>query len=310
MIDQSWDVERAREVSRIADVRYAPIAADDLGPLIRQGEFRRVAIDNWHLFPAKEFLALAASAPEVSFEPSRILTELRRVKSKGEIALIRKAAALADKAVHVALDGVRPGADEYEIVLRCEEVMRSGGDIQLGAGTIGGCGSNSSTGSGMPMRELGRTISRGEWMLLDVCPRVDGYCGDISRARLAGDLDDLDRGLKRIVRASILINEEVRKAVQPGISGRQLNELADRVAREEGVLKNKIDFLGHGIGLDVVDTPSFYFDDSPLSIGEVITVEPCLLVPGVAGLRIEDMVLVTENGCETLTSFDRGVVPL
>ena len=309
-LDQPWDIERARAVSRIDDVRYAPAAADDLGPLIRQAGFSRVGIDNWHLFPAKEYLALAASAPEVSFEPTRILTELRRVKSEAEISLIRKAAALADEAVHVALDAVHPGAIEYEIVLRCEEAMRSGGDIHLGAGTIGGCGSNSSTGSAMPMRNVGRTISRGEWMLLDVCPRVDGYCGDIARARLAGDLDDLDGGLQRIARAAILINEEVRKAVRPGVSGRQLNELANRVAREEGVLENKIDLLGHGIGLDVVDAPSFYFDDSPLSIGEVITVEPCLLVPGVAGLRIEDMVLVTENGGETLTSLERSLVPM
>jgi Xaa-Pro aminopeptidase len=308
-IDQPWDVERAREESRIADVTYSPIAADDLGPLIRRARFRRVGIDNWHLFPAKEYIALSASAPEASFEPSRILTELRRVKSEPEIALIRRAAALADEAVHTALDAVHPGANEYEIVLRCEEVMRSRGDIQLGAGTIGGCGSNSSTGSRMPMRDAGRTISRGEWMLLDVCPRFDGYCGDISRVRLAGDLDDLDRGSQRIAEAAILINEEVRKGVRPGVSGRELNELANRVAREEGVLENKMDLLGHGIGLDVVDAPSFYFDDTPLSIGEVITVEPCLLVPGIAGLRIEDMVLVTENGGETLTSLDRGVVP-
>jgi Xaa-Pro aminopeptidase len=115
--------------------------------------------------------------------------------------------------------------------------------------------------------------------------------------------------MQRIARATVLINEEVRKAVRPGISGRRLNELASEVAREEGVLGNKTDLLGHGIGLDVVDAPSFYFDDSPLSIGEVVTVEPCLLIPGVAGLRIEDMVLVTEGGGETLTSLDRGVVP-
>ncbi len=308
-IDQPWDLERARQVCKIPDVRYASTAADDLGPLIKRAGCRRVGIDNWHLFPAKEYLALVASAPDASFEPSRILTELRRVKSEAEIALIRQAAALADKAVFAALDSVRPGVNEYEIVLRCEEAMRATGDIQLGAGTIGGCGTNSSTGSSMPVRDTGRKISAGEWMLLDVCPRVGGYCGDIARARLAGDLGDLDRDMRRVARAAILINEEVRKAIRPGISGRQLNDVADSVARDEGVLENKIDLLGHGIGLDVVDAPSFYFDDSPLSIGEVVTVEPCLLIPGVAGLRIEDMVLVTEEGGETLTSLDRDVVP-
>ena len=308
-IDQRWDIDRAGDVSRIPDVRYTPVLSQDLGPLIRRARFKRVGIDNWDVFPAKEYLSLSAAAPGVSFEPTRIVTELRRVKSKSEIALIRRAAALAGRAMKAALDAVHPGANEYELVLRCEEVMREGGDIQLGAGTIGGCGSNSSTGSAMPMRDTGRTISRGEWMLLDVCPRVGGYCGDMARVRLAGDLGNLDQRLQRIARAAILINEEVRKAVRPGISGRELSRVANDVAREEGVLEYKIDLLGHGIGLDVIDTPSFYFDESQLSVGEVITVEPCLLIPGVAGLRIEDMVAVTEDGGETLTSLDRGLLP-
>lgn len=308
LIDQQWDLDRARGVSRIGDVRYTPIPGHDLGTSIRQSRFRRVGIDNWDVFPAREYLAMSVAAAGATFEPSRILRDVRRVKGDSEIALIRKAAALADTAMRSALDAVKPGANEYELVLRCEDVMRAGGDIQLGAGTIGGCGSNSSTGSSMPMRDTGRTLLSGEWMFLDICPRVRGYCGDMARVRVAGDVADLDPSSRRIAAAAALMNEEVRKAVRPGTSGRQLNRLADDVAREEGVLDFKVDLLGHGIGLDVVDTPSFYFDETPLSAGEVITIEPCLLIPGMAGVRIEDMVLVTNDGAETLTTVDRGLL--
>jgi Xaa-Pro aminopeptidase len=306
LIDQPWDVARAGEVSSLPNVAYAPLFAEHLGPIIERARVRRVGIDNWYLFPAREYLALRDAAPQTAFVPTDVLSQLRRVKSPGEIELIRRAAKLADLAVETALSSVRPGTNEYEVVLLCEQVMREGGDIQLGAGSIGGCGTQSSTGSHMPGRDEGRTIAAGEWMMLDVCPRVHGYCGDISRVRVAGAEEDLDPRLRRLLRAAILINEEVRKAVRPGVSGRMLNSVADEVARGEGILQNKVELLGHGIGMDVVDAPCFYFDESPLSPGEVITIEPCLLQQGVGGVRIEDMVLVTEQGGETLTALDRG----
>jgi Xaa-Pro aminopeptidase len=101
---------------------------------------------------------------------------------------------------------------------------------------------------------------------------------------------------------ALLMSEEVRKAIKPGVSGRELSSLAEQIADGEGFLENKIGLLGHGLGLDIHDIPDYYQDNSVLSPGEVITVEPCLLLEGVGGVRIEDMVLVTEDGSETLTS--------
>jgi Xaa-Pro aminopeptidase len=300
--DQPWDIARAKEISMFPDTEYAGLFAEDFGRVIRDRGYRRVAIDNWYIFPAREFMALTELAPDVEFVPSHLMSELRRVKSEEELAIIRRSAALAVEAVETSLDAVKVGANEYDIVLLCEETMRRGGDIELAGGSISGCGPNTSTGSWVPSNTQTRAIRPGEWVMMDVCPRVDGYAGDISRHRVAGDLGDLDPRLKKMYDVTLLMSDEVRKAVRPGISGRELNTLAEQIADGEGLLENKIGLLGHGLGLDIHDIPDFYYDDSVLSPGEVITVEPCLLLEGVGGVRIEDMVLVTEEGSETLTS--------
>ena len=300
--DQPWDIARAKEISMFPDTEYAGLFAQDFGSMIRDRGYRRVAIDNWYLFPAREFMALSEIAPEVEFVPSHLMSEVRRIKSETELEIMRRSAALAVLAVETSLDAVRVGANEYDVVLLCEETMRRGGDIELAGGSISGCGPNTSTGSWVPSSTQTRAIEPGEWVMMDVCPRVDGYAGDISRHRVAGDLSDLDPRLKKMYDVALLMSEEVRKAIKPGVSGRELNALAEQIADGEGFLENKIGLLGHGLGLDIHDIPDFYYDESMLSPREVITVEPCLLLEGVGGVRIEDMVLVTEDGSETLTS--------
>lgn len=299
--DQPWDIARAKEISMFPDTEYAGLFAQDLGPVIRDRGYRRVAIDNWYLFPAREFMALTEIAPDVEFVPSHLMSEVRRIKSAEELAIIRRSASLAVEAVETSLDAVTVGANEYDIVLLCEETMRRGGDIELAGGSISGCGPNTSTGSWVPSRTQSRAMTAGEWVMMDVCPRVDGYAGDISRHRVAGDLGDLDPRLMRMYNVALLMSEEVRKAIKPGVTGREMNTLAEQIADGEGLLDNKIGLLGHGLGLDIHDIPDFYYDDSVISPGEVVTVEPCLLLEGVGGVRIEDMVLVTEGGAETLT---------
>jgi Xaa-Pro aminopeptidase len=307
--DQPWDIARAKELSMFPDTEYAGLFAQDFGPVIRDRGYRRVAIDNWYLFPAREHMALTEMAPDVEFVPSHLMSELRRIKSDEELQIIRRSAALAVEAVETSLDSVKVGANEYDVVLLCEETMRRGGDIELAGGSISGCGPNTSTGSWVPSRTQSRAMAAGEWVMMDVCPRVDGYAGDISRHRVAGDVSDLDPRLKKMYDVALLMSEEVRKAIRPGVSGRELNSIAEQIADGDGLLDNKIGLVGHGLGLDIHDIPDYYYDDSPLSPGEVITVEPCLLLEGVGGVRIEDMVLVTESGSETLTdAADRALL--
>ena len=307
--DQPWDVDRCKEMSVYPDAKGSEDLGDELGPIIAERRFKRVGIDNWYLFPAKDYIALQNAAPNTEFVPTHLMSHARRVKSPTELAIMRRAAEVAVAATTKALAAVEVGGSEYDIQLLCEYEMRSRGDLHPSGESVGGCGPHSATGTYLPSRYSDRNMQAGEWVMLDVCPRVEGYCSDISRHRLVGDESDLDPKLKRMMDTTILMNEEVRKAVKPGATGRQLNQLATDIATQEGFAENKIGLLGHGVGIDIHDIPDYYFDDHPLREGEVITVEPCLVVPNVAGARIEDTVLVTAEGSETLTESPRGMYP-
>ncbi|HLF70481.1 MAG TPA: M24 family metallopeptidase, partial [Actinomycetota bacterium] len=162
--DQPWDIARAKEISVFPDTAYTGLFAQDFAPVIRERGYRRVAIDNWYIFPAREFMALTEMAPEVEFVPSHLMSEVRRIKSEEELEIMRRSAALAVVAVETALDAVQVGANEYDVVLLCEETMRRGGDIELAGGSISGCGPNTSTGSWVPSRTQSRAIEAGEWV--------------------------------------------------------------------------------------------------------------------------------------------------
>jgi Xaa-Pro aminopeptidase len=305
--DLPWDSGRISLTSIYPNVGCTTILGAELGKEIRSLGLKRVAIDNWLLFPAEYYFGLTKEAPDTEFVPSRIISEARRVKSPLEIGFHRKAEEIADAAVQAGMAAVEPGADEYEIALIVEDTMRRLGDFETGGSSQAGAGV--STASGLPEPTRGKKVQRGEWYFFDPLPRYNGYCGDIARMRLAGDLDDLDPRLKHLYDVTLLMNREAIKAIKAGVTPKSLNDIADEIARQEGVFEYKFRLLGHAVGIDIHDIPDYWGDESLLQAGEVITIEPCLAVPGVAATRIEDMLVVTEDGSECLSTTPRGLVP-
>lgn len=305
--DALWDVVRAGEMSRYPDVDGSIALGADLGRAIAERGLKKVGIDNWFLFPAEDYISLIAAAPDTEFVPTWAISRVRAVKSPAELERHRRAELIAVAAVNAGMDAVEPGANEYEVGLAAEEVLRRLGDFETAGGAIISAGPNSATGSSLPTRD--KTIERGEWVLFDVLPKFDGYAGDIARMRLAGDPDDLTDELRRLHAATVTMNEEVRKAVRAGVTPAELNAVAQDVADGEGFGENKIELVGHATGLDIHDIPDYFYDDTPLQAGEIITIEPCLLVEGLAGTRIEDVVVVTDDGHELLTDTPRGLFP-
>lgn len=304
--DQPWDLARAKEVSLFPDTDFSATIGKDLGRLIQARGYKRVGIDNWYIFPARDYVALHEAAPNVEFMPTHLLAEVRRIKSPAEIGIMRRAAQVGDAAAKAAVDAVAVGKTEWEVGLVAEFNLIQGGEFNVGGHTISGCGVNTASGTQVPTRE--KKIESGEWVMFDICPRVDGYCSDISRMRVAGDPKRLSPRLQKLYDVNLLISQEVIKAVRPGVSGRYLNDLAEEIADQEGVKEYKSGLLGHGVGLDIHDIPDYWYDESTWSAGEVNTIEPALFIPGLGGTRIEDTVLVTEGGCEPLTKLEKKLV--
>jgi Xaa-Pro aminopeptidase len=303
--DALWDVVRAGAMSKYPDVDGSINLGADVGRIVAQRGLRRVGIDNWSLFPAADYLALKEAAPDTEFVPTLAMSYVRAVKSPAELERHRRAERIAVAAANAGMDAVAPGVSEYEAGLAAEEMMRRLGDLEVAGGSIISAGANSASGSSLPTRE--KIIERGEWVLFDVLPKFDGYAGDIARMRLAGDPDDLTDELRHLHAATVLMNEEVRKTVKTGVTAAELNAVATAVAEQEGVAQHKIELVGHAVGLDIHDVPDYYYDETPLKANEVITIEPCLLKEGVGGTRIEDVVVVQDDGHELLTDSPRGL---
>jgi Xaa-Pro aminopeptidase len=300
--DQPWDEERAKEVSIFDDTYYAENFGVEFGRLIAQRGYRSIGIDNWFIYPAIHYLPLQEQATDATFRPTMLIEETYRIKTPKEIELIRKAEQAAVAAVEAGFDAVDVGASEYEFALAAEHALRQHGEIELAGASIISGGPRTATGSGLPAHDDAYVMKSGDWALFDICPSYAGYAGDISRMIVAGSLDDLDPKLRDMYETTKRMNEEVIKAIKPGVTPLELNELAEGVARDGGFAENKIGLLGHSLGVDIHDPPDYYYDREPLEENMCITVEPCLLMRGVAGTRVEDVVRVTADGCEVLSA--------
>jgi Xaa-Pro aminopeptidase len=302
LTDQPWDIERAKELSIFSDTAYAENFGTDFGDRIAQAGHKRVGIDNWFLFPAMHYLGLTERAAGVEYVPTPLIEQTYKIKSPREIELVRKAEDVAVKAIEEAKAAVGVGVREFDFALACDYALRKYGDLEVAGSAIVSGGPNTATGSGLPTQEDSYTMKAGDWALFDVCPGYEGYAGDISRMVVAGSIDDLDPKLKQMYDVTRELNERVIDAIQPGVTPWALNKMAMEIADKTEFGKYKIDLLGHSLGPDIHDPPDYYYDDSPLDENMTITVEPCLLWPGVAGTRVEDVVLVTADGCEVLSA--------
>ena len=224
-----------------------------------------------------------------------VVEELRRVKEPSELAAIRDAVRIADDAFTWILDRLVPGATEREVALDLEVRMRTAGADDVSFEPIVGSGSLSAHIHHSPSE---RAFEKGDPILLDFGSRVDGYCSDMTRTVVLGPATDEQRETYELVLAAQLAGIQAARA---GVAGADVDTAARSVVERAGRGKDFPHSLGHGVGLDIHETPALRLSEEPLVANEVITIEPGVYTEGTGGVRIEDMVVAGDSGCDILT---------
>lgn len=236
---------------------------------------------------------------------SGIVEALRSIKTAEELAIMKKAAKIADDAFEHVLGYIKPGAKEIDISNELEFYMRKLGATSSSFDTIVASGERSALPHGVASD---KEIQSGELVTLDFGALYQGYCSDITRTVAVGEINEQLRTIYDTVLEAQLRGVD---GIKPGITGKE----ADAITRDYITEKGYGDYFGHstghGVGLEVHETPSLASrSEQKLEPGMVVTIEPGIYVPGVGGCRIEDDLVVTKSGNERLTFAKKELIQL
>jgi len=251
-----------------------------------------------------EYRKLEAAMPEVPIcETSALVLSLRAVKDAEEIRRMRAAQAITDAAFAHIVRFMRPGMTEREIQLELEGFMLRAGASGLAFSSIVATGANGANPHAIP----GETrLEAGQCVVLDFGARVFGYCSDMTRMVFVGEPDARLREAYAVLHEA---NERVEAFLKPGVTGAEAHELAERVLEEGGFGGKMGHGLGHGVGIDIHEEPVLAPRNKlSLQVGNVVTVEPGIYLPGEFGMRLEDFGVIVDGGFEVFTQSSHDLV--
>ncbi|UOY89776.1 M24 family metallopeptidase [Bacillus glycinifermentans] len=236
---------------------------------------------------------------------SESVEKLRLIKSSEEIKILKEAAKIADDAFSHILTVIKPGMTEISIANELEFYMRSQGADHSSFDMIVASGVRSSLPHGVASD---KTVEKGDFVTLDFGAYYKGYCSDITRTIAVGEPSDELKGIYQTVFEAQAFGMQ---NIRPGITGKQ----ADAYTRDHIASKGYGDYFGHstghGLGMEVHEGPALSVrSDQLLEKGMVVTVEPGIYIPGKGGVRIEDDIVLTEGGNESLTHSAKDLIIL
>jgi Xaa-Pro aminopeptidase len=310
-----------REGSRrfVTDFRYLTQSADEVDPawereiavdllagvvkgLPGSGELR-LAFDDAHVSVKDHGRLSGMLRAGIELVPAGGAVEaLRAVQDAEELEAVRAAARLADDALTEVLGRGLVGRTEGEVALDLEFTMRRMGAQAASFPPIVAAGEHGALPHATP-REV--AIPAGTLCVVDWGAQLDGYASDCTRTYATGDIDPRDAEVYALVLAA---QEAALAAVRPGPTGREVDAVARSIIDAAGHAEHFGHGLGHGVGLDVHEGPRLSKQgETALAAGMVVTVEPGVYVPGAVGVRIEDLVIVTDDGAEVVSSLPKDL---
>lgn len=236
---------------------------------------------------------------------SNAITNLRMIKDDYEIECIQKAQDIAEKSLAQLMPYIKAGRTEREVCLELNRLMFENGAEDLSFDTIVLSGVNTSMPHGVPSD---KKIENGEFVLIDFGAVYNGYHSDMTRTFCVGEPTEEMKKVYNVVLDAQLKGLESAKA---DIKGNELDDVSRKIIVQAGYGEYFGHSLGHGVGLEIHEKPNA----SPnyrlsLPKGAVVTVEPGIYIAGKFGIRIEDFVVLNENGCDNLTKFDKNLISL
>jgi Xaa-Pro aminopeptidase len=299
------------QASRIVITRKAPLAAAaEWLAAHNKGSRRaapfRVGIEGEHLtVAARTRLAATLSSRFRLREAPPLVEQARMVKDADEIARIRAAVLLGAGLFDRALEAIRPGVQETEVAGAMEYAARKTGAQGMSFPTIIASGERSALPHG---RASEATIPEQGFVVCDFGVILTDYCSDMTRTVFVGRPSDDARQVYQAVKDA---QQSAVELVRSGVSVSEVDGAARKSLQKSGLAKYFTHSTGHGVGLEIHEAPRVAGGQiETLKPGMVITIEPGVYVPGKWGVRIEDMVVVTERGCEVLTPTSKELIAI
>ncbi len=265
----------------------------------------RLGLEAAHVTWLRQRAFAADWFPTAELVPTVGLVEaLRLAKDAGELDRLAHAAAIADAALAGVRAGLADGPTEAELGRELDAEMRRLGASAPSFETIVASGPN---GAKPHHRPSDRPIGPGEAVVIDFGARYDGYCSDMTRTVWVDGVADPD--VRRAVEVVLASQSAGVAAVRAGVGAAAVDAACREVIAAAGWADRFVHGTGHGVGLDIHEAPSVSAPSTDtLAAGHVVTVEPGVYLPGRGGVRIEDTVVVTDDGCRPLTSTPKDLV--
>lgn len=302
--DGRYIAQAAQEVvaARVSIIR-GPLLAG-VAQWLRRSHSRDIGVEGEHLTLAAHQALAGALGRSLRLRVTRGLVErLRMLKEPAELELIRNALRLGSRLLPVALRRLRPGTTEREVAAAMEFTARRLGTEGMAFDTIVASGLRSA----LPhARASSQPLPARGFVVLDFGVILAGYCSDMTRTVHLGRAGGRARSLYAAVKEA---QAEARQAVRPGAAASEVDAAARRVLRHSRLERFFTHSTGHGLGLEVHEPPRLGKGQQQILMpGMVVTIEPGIYLPAEGGVRIEDVVLVDEGGCQVLTPASRDLV--
>jgi Xaa-Pro aminopeptidase len=252
------------------------------------------------------YFRLKEKVKTITLKPmSTEIDEIRAIKDETEIARMKKASEISFQSMDAVRGLIRPGVREKDIALELEYRMGKNGAEQISFPTIVASGENSS----LPHAKPGsRKLEQGDMVVIDCGAVYEGYHSDETWTVLVGHAGDRQKEVYAVVKEA---HSRALEAVKSGMPCREIDQVARSFIENRKLGKYFSHSTGHGVGLDVHEAPRIAAQsEQVLQKGMVVTIEPGVYLPGLWGVRIEDMVLVRDEGCEVLTKMPKSFTVL